>query len=333
MCGTRQYYDKLLDYTRESIATKTTNLSKYSSKYGRNVAPNALSFYLKPSFMADDLVLPTIYSLAAFDETRLTGDNFLSNRALMSDTGLKLSARLIELLDESGVSLDKSQLAWRLDNNASVYQYITSSYPRLGNFKPGQLWQNLSLLQNQGITSATDVAADVSGVFDCITRQSLGLSLQSASSFVDESATSVDSFPLSANYLNFFFSKHAIRDEMLRYRAGEALRSKSTAVVSSNRLVLVHQNYLGWVDYLRLQLPTAGQSVPTTDNQTISLAGGLSFFFENWAVTQQFYSFVFRGLALHDAAATSVVTSPAARYNVGLFEQYDVATSNITVNT
>ena len=38
---------------------------------------------------------------------------------------------------------------------------------------------------------------------------------------------------------------------MLRYRAYDALRTKSTLLLSSNRLILIYRNYLNWATYLQ----------------------------------------------------------------------------------
>jgi hypothetical protein len=134
---------------------------------------------------------------------------------------------------------------------------------------------------------------------------------------------------------------------MLRYRTHDALRTKSTLLMSSNRLFLIYQNYMQWSDYMSRQ---ATNGVTAWADSSVSEQSGLRaavvngtpqdismlntiFFINNWSVVQQYASFVFRYLNLSD----SVTGAPVFKITTGLstdtFEQYDVAASNIAINT
>lgn len=124
---------------------------------------------------------------------------------------------------------------------------------------------------------------------------------------------------------NFFLSRAQLREDMMRYRLGDALRTKSTLTVASNRLTLVHQNHAKWLDYL----DTSSTALPAPAQGLVNT----SFFFDALAATQKFASFVTRGLVLNDAVAASLDTQPHPTLNTDLFEHYDIAPENIAVNT
>lgn len=75
-----------------------------------------------------------------------------------------------------------------------------------------------------------------------------------------------------ASSWNFFFSRNVLRDDMLRYRTHDALRTKSTLLMSSNRLFLIYQNYMQWSDYMSRQ---ASSGIIERAEASVSLQSGL----------------------------------------------------------
>jgi hypothetical protein len=288
-----RYYDTLLDYTRKGIVTRATNGARYSSKTGKNVAPNALSLFLQPAFFTTKFEqAPSLFSNPFFFDSVRSSVGSLNSRLFTSEVEDKLTTRLLELLDESGVAA------------------------------------NVALNQ----------AHDNGG---CGSDPALGIST---------SAANLGTSILSANNTwNYFFCRGILRDDMLRYRAYDALRTKSTLVLSSNRLVLIYRNYLNWATYLQSASNTHNYGVGSsgvdnssnfTGNSTSSVNfadnGSIAntvFFVNNWAIVQQYASFIFRYLHTGDGCNTAPNFSISPTLNVDLFGQYNICTSNITINT
>lgn len=97
----------MLNYTRRTIFLKTTNRFKDASRWGRNVAPNAIFYFLKPTNLtsAFEAALPVLLEPMCLDsQSPKTPDSFLSLRRTSLPTQDRLATRLVELLDD-GVAL------------------------------------------------------------------------------------------------------------------------------------------------------------------------------------------------------------------------------------
>lgn len=284
----QQYYDHLLDYTRKNVSAKQTNAMRYANKMGKNVAPNALALFLRTPFTLSDQQLPLFFDSAFAAATQTRAGDIAASRALASEAELAAGAWLGELLDECG-AVPRAAVS-----ETSSQQLAVLAAPSLGSIYTHDNW----------------VATDATNRLSVFQPNNL-LALSTGGSTVGSS--------------NFFMSRAQLREDMMRYRLGDALRAKSTLVVASNRLTLVHQNHAKWLDYL----DTSSQALPSPAQGLVNT----SFFFDALAATQKFSSFATRGLVLNDAAASSLDTQPHPALNTDLFEHYDIAPENIAVNT
>ena len=90
---------------------------------------------------------------------------------------------------------------------------------------------------------------------------------------------------------------------MLRYRAGDALRAKATAVLSSNRLLLLHTNYTRW-------LAAHGAAAATADRG----------------------AFLFRRVQLAHAAGVGSAGALVAEYGAGVLGAHFLAPAHVGLN-
>ena len=202
----QQYYDHLLDYTRKNVSAKQTNAMRYANKMGKNVAPNALALFLRTPFTLSDQQLPLFFDSAFAATTQTRAGDIAASRALASEAELAAGAWLGELLDECG-AVPRAAVS-----ETSSQQLAVLAAPSLGSIYTHDNW----------------VATDVTSQLAVFQPNNL-LSLSAAES--------------TAGFNNFFLSRAQLREDMMRYRLGDALRTKSTLVVASNRLTLVHQNH------------------------------------------------------------------------------------------
>ena len=125
-----RYYDTLLDYTRKSIVTRATNGARYSSKSGKNVAPNALSLFLQPAFLTSKFdQTPSLFANPLFFDSVRSSIGSLSNRLFTSEVGDKLTTRLLELLDEGGVAANVVLNQTRVGNDSCIGSALGVSAP------------------------------------------------------------------------------------------------------------------------------------------------------------------------------------------------------------
>jgi hypothetical protein len=98
---------------------------------------------------------------------------------------------------------------------------------------------------------------------------------------------------ISRKSSNLFFVKMAYREAMLRYRAGDALRTKATAAIASNRLLLIYTQHARWLAYLSTQ-----QNIINTGDT--ALMANTSFFCAQLTHLQRTASYLFRDAAVSE---------------------------------
>ena len=88
------------------MAAKSSNSARYSNKLGKNVAPNVLSLFLRPSFVTSDQdqLLPLFSNPLYFSAAQAQSGSFGSSRLLLPEPSDRLTSRLQELTDEGGVA-------------------------------------------------------------------------------------------------------------------------------------------------------------------------------------------------------------------------------------
>lgn len=280
------HYDALLDYTRKSIAAKQTNAFRYASKQGKNTAPNALSLYLRTPFTLQDQPLPMLLDsgfMSSYNERAL---DQVSSRSLTNDMTLASAAWLGELLDECGAAP-----AAALSENSFAAASTAYASPL------AHTHDSLSMFDADSVLASKK--ANTLGYLGSATG---GLDL-------DQS-------------WNYFNTQSQLREEMMRYRLGDATRTKSSLLVASNRLTLAHQHTAAWLSYI-----SAGAETSRTPSTYSS-----ALLFDNLSRIRESFSFVMRGAVLGDKSALASPSTPSASIDTDLFEQYGVAVSNVGLN-
>jgi len=112
------YYDRLLEHTRKTLSEKQRNASRYSSKLGKNTAPNILSLFLRTPYLIDDQQLPLFFNTAFILATREKSEEAIAARTALSALDDSINSLMNDLLDEAGIM----SLPAVSDNKDSKYQ-------------------------------------------------------------------------------------------------------------------------------------------------------------------------------------------------------------------
>jgi hypothetical protein len=141
-------------------------------------------------------------------------------------------------------------------------------------------------------------------------------------------ASTTSSTLLSADYVAGF-SRFVVKEDMLRYRLSDALRSKQTSVLSSNRLFLIYKNYINlFTDASSASKAVTLGGASTTANNS-SEAFGSVLFFNNLTALRDCATFMLRGAQVNDMQGNTGLNALSAEYDAGLFGHYSISTSNI----
>lgn len=208
--GDALFYDSLLERAKTELMVKQTNGSRYSSKLGKNTAPNVLSLFLQTPAVMRDFQLPTYMSTRFSDIYRARAEDGLVARAGVGELDAAILAWTGDVLDEAGL-VPRAAFAANASTVPTGSGATTALRPTSGVASYDQ-WSGDSV-----VTSGDNLAGTSPTTVLCATPDRI--------------------------FYNFFFTKTTFREDMLRYRAGEALRSKHSLVLASNKLLLVHDHY------------------------------------------------------------------------------------------
>lgn len=200
------HYDSLLDYTRKSIAAKQTNAFRYASKQGKNTAPNALSLYLRTPFTLQDQPLPMLLESGFMSNYNARALDPVSSRSLNNDMSLASAAWLGELLDECGAV-----------PTAALSENLPATVPSAHTSPVAYTHDALSAFDADSVLASKN--ANTLGYLGSV----------------------ADGAGLDSSW-NYFGTQAQFREEMMRYRLGDATRTKSSLLVASNRLTLAHKH-------------------------------------------------------------------------------------------
>jgi hypothetical protein len=286
------YYDRLLNYTQQNMTTKFANEFRFASKTGKNVAPNIFSLFVKPTHLSSNFscALPLFNTTSTFGTytSTILSDSTSAGRKLNMLPSELINARLVELLDEGGMSVSSGF-------DSQITDLSLSAPVTLINFNSG----------------TSDLTSQTAG---------RGLSSYNSDYARMSNATSLNQ---SHDYVTGF-SKFVVREDMLRYRLSDALRGKSTAVLSSNRLLLIYKNYMELLSHNSAMASTSGTAngVDLLD----ALAGLLDI-----RPLRERAAFILRKTQIADMQGNTVLSFLPPEFNTGLFGQHGLAVSNVGV--
>lgn len=243
---------------------RSSTAFRQASRVGRNVAPNALALFTRPSLVAAsaDAQLSPLFAGTFWAEGRGSTAGVEGRRA-MPDVG-GAAARILELLDDAGgaCSIGFTLVPGRESVTVSA------------------VWPPAPSARNFGSWGAAGAGAG---------------------------AVSASPTPLATARPATFagVSRFAWREDMLRYRATEALRTKTTATLSSNRLALIHTTAARWCSSAFAgHRPAPASAAPDAAAAARSLLRLVGAGARGGAALAD------AGIALHPAARANVVLNP-----------------------
>lgn len=279
------------------MVTKFANEFRSASKAGKNIAPNIFSLFVKPSFVTSNFsgILPLFFSNTTFNSYAGTAlsDTTAAGRKLNLVPSETINSRLVELLDEGGISVSSG-----FDKQISSKFVGTPSYSaatRLVNFNGG----NVDAKSQTAVREFAQHTLGTTGLRAGATPHTL----------------------LAADYVAGF-SRFVVKEDMLRYRLSDALRSKQTSVLSSNRLFLIYKNYVS------LFTDASSTVTVTAANSTLDPFGSV-FFFHNLTALRDCTTFMLRGAQVNDMQGNTSLNSLSAEYDASLFGHYGISVNNV----
>jgi hypothetical protein len=285
------------------MVTKFANEFRSASKAGKNIAPNIFSLFVKPSFVTSNFsgILPLFFTNTTFSTYAGTAlsDNAAAGRKLNLVPSETINSRLVELLDEGGISVSSGFDKQIAGCFAGIPDY--SAVTRLVNFNSGTAEAKPQTAVREFVQHTSGIAGLRAGV--------------------------TSSTLLSADYVAGF-SRFVVKEDMLRYRLSDALRSKQTSVLSSNRLFLIYKNYINLFTDASTTTKSTLSGVPTSTNNTLDTFGSV-FFFNNLTALRDCATFMLRGAQVNDMQGNTGLNSLSAEYDASLFGHYGISVNNV----